>query len=57
MTKKDYIAVARILAQYNGKMPPEQFEHLLHDFADYFAADNVRFDRARFVDFVAKLKG
>ena len=56
MTKKDYIAVARILQRYNGKMPPEEFTRLLDDFCGYFRADNPRFDAERFVLFVIKNK-
>lgn len=45
-TRKDYIATAKILAANPDEvMRAEQARH----FADLYAADNPRFDRARFL--------
>jgi hypothetical protein len=55
MTKKHYEAIARILATHisAGKMRTvweiEAGIAIARDLADYFASDNQRFDRVRFL--------
>ena len=53
MTRKDYIVTADIL---NQALPHEKdlVINMAHDFADYFAKDNPRFDRSRFFAAVKK---
>lgn len=46
MSRRDYIAVARILA--SATLSRKQREELTDLFADLFEADNPRFDRDRF---------
>ena len=48
MTRKDYVETANILAGYSGEIHPQVFEDLVEGFAQYFQADNERFDKARF---------
>ena len=48
MTRKDYIAVAKIVADNADSMTPEAHERLVNDFARFMAQDNPRFDRVRF---------
>ena len=64
MTRKDYIAIAAILHPYAisaaprtaGKVERERIaqasgyaKSIAHDMANHMAADNARFDRARFL--------
>jgi hypothetical protein len=53
MTRKDYIVTAEIL---NQGIPHEKdlVIKMAHEFADYFAKDNPRFDRTRFFTAVKK---
>jgi hypothetical protein len=46
MTKKDYIAIAEIIAHIEAK---EVRNHIANLFSDHFQRDNPRFDRGRFV--------
>jgi hypothetical protein len=46
MTKKDYILAARIIRDATHASPTARND-LQQAFADFFAADNPRFDRAR----------
>lgn len=48
MTKKDYIAVAKILATHRNTIPVDAFNDLTADFCAMFKADNSRFDDLRF---------
>jgi hypothetical protein len=48
MTRKDYIAVAQILADNADSIAPETHERLVDDFARFMAQDNPRFDWVRF---------
>jgi hypothetical protein len=56
MTRKDYIRfaamfkVARVATVPNGFLTPDQItKGIINATADIFAADNERFDRARFL--------
>jgi len=57
MTKKDYEAIARALARQIDAFPSAIENHAAHcaraqtcsNIADHCAADNPRFDRARFL--------
>ena len=48
MTRKDYIQVSNILKAFSNEIYPEVFEDLVNEFAEFFQADNDRFDKARF---------
>jgi hypothetical protein len=48
MTRKDYIETANILNGFSGEIHPQVFEDLVEEFAQFFLADNDRFDKARF---------
>ena len=57
MTKKDYIAIAKVLAAHRMRRPTDDSDGRIADrlddvteaFADMLAADNPRFDRVRFL--------
>jgi len=50
MTRKDYVAVAEILAGYNQAMIDNfWWEDLLNDFAIMFENDNPNFKRDKFI--------
>lgn len=51
MTKKDYIVIARIIADMPSHAPTlrAQKASTAASFADALAADNPRFDRVRFL--------
>ena len=49
MTRKDYVAVAEILADFKqGINNPIVFEDLVDEFADLFSADNPNFKLDKF---------
>ncbi len=48
MTRKDYVQTANILKGFADEIHPQVFEDLVEEFAQFFQADNERFDRARF---------
>ena len=52
MTKKDYILISNVIAGRidSGVQPREQLTGLVRDLAWKLAADNPRFDRAKFID-------
>jgi len=54
MTRKDYVAVAKILNEYHLDIDPQTFEDLLADFQTFFKKDNSNFDLTRFRDAVMK---
>ncbi len=56
MTRKDYVATANILNEYKDTLDFLVLSDLATDFADYFQADNERFDYQRFVDAVFEEK-
>lgn len=49
MTRKDYVAVAKILVNYKEAMGEEAHANLVNDFADYMEADNPRFQDYKFL--------
>lgn len=49
MTRKDYVAVAKILKQYKDEMSEEAHANMANDFADYMEADNPRFLDMKFL--------
>lgn len=48
MTRKDYVKTSDILRGFSDEIHPAVFEDLVEEFAQYFASDNERFDKARF---------
>ena len=52
MTRKDYIQTANILNEYMTDAP-NLVMSLAHDFANYFADDNPRFNYDKFINAVA----
>ena len=63
MTRRDYVAIARVFARAAGGWYEHQttFDGYLYelasDIADVLQADNHRFDRTRFLDACGVLKG
>jgi hypothetical protein len=61
MTRKDYVVAAEILnekmyALGNSKaVLKDVIEDIASDFADYFAEDNPKFDRVRFMQAVKEM--
>lgn len=58
MTKKHYIAIAKILSnnnpdRYNNDNKPN-FQELINDLSNYFYADNPNFDFKKFSDAIIK---
>lgn len=57
MTRKDYVMLAEVFAKQKSNAPPSQYVHgwddarrvLAEELAATLAADNPRFDRARFL--------
>ena len=49
MTRKDYVAVAEILSNYQHFIGWEEFRDLVEDFAEMFANDNPNFKEDKFV--------
>ena len=57
MSKKDYIAIAAVMASYHEQGSAGvrlMVEHLADDLSRVFAADNPRFDHDRFLSAVKK---
>ena len=48
MTRKDYVKTSNILKGFANEIYPQVFEDLVEEFAQYFQADNERFDKAKF---------
>ena len=48
MTRKDYVATAKILSEFAGQIDEFIFEDLVDEFGDMFAADNERFNLEKF---------
>lgn len=48
MTRKDYVATAKILNDLKGEINQSTFEELVYQFSEYFFADNPRFDGVKF---------
>jgi len=56
MTRKDYVAVAKILNRYYSNNPVEvsEYKWLVVDFMEMFANDNPNFNREKFKEAVYK---
>ena len=52
MTRKDYVQASEILSHYLSDSPLVVME-IAHDFAEYFALDNPRFNYDKFINAVA----
>jgi hypothetical protein len=54
MTRKDYVAVAKILNDYWNGSPVEvsEFKYMVMDFADMFSDDNPNFNEDKFIEAV-----
>lgn len=50
MTRKDYVATAKILSNFSLGIDALVFEDLCDEFAEMFEADNPKFDTARFLE-------
>jgi hypothetical protein len=50
MTRKDYVAVSKILRNYKHEMEAEAYSNLCNDFADYMEEDNPRFLDLKFLE-------
>jgi len=48
MTRKDYVATAKILNYVSDKTHPAVFSKMVNDFAEMFAKDNDKFDVVKF---------
>jgi hypothetical protein len=51
MTRKDYVATAKILKDYYDNNPVElsDFKYMVLDFCDMFAEDNPNFNEEKFL--------
>jgi hypothetical protein len=49
MTRRDYIAVSRILSNYQEVMDADEYYQMVMDFGKWMKLDNVRFDLSKFV--------
>lgn len=49
-TRKDYRAIAAIIARQRNSEDDQDLYRLCRELADYFADDNAAFDRAKFLD-------
>ena len=49
MTRKDYIAVATILGNYQEVMDSDDYYEMVMDFGKMMKLDNTRFDLSRFM--------
>ena len=50
MTRKDYVTTAEILNGNRYFITEMVFIEMVNEFADYFASDNPRLDRAKFIN-------
>jgi hypothetical protein len=50
MTRKDYIKTSNILKGFADEIHPQVFEDLVEEFAQYFQADNEKFEKACGID-------
>lgn len=48
MTRKDYVATAKILAEYRNDIEPFAFADLVQEFSAMFESDNPNFSVERF---------
>ena len=49
MTRKDYVAVATILSNYQDVMDSDDYYEMVMDFGKMMKLDNTRFDLSRFL--------
>jgi hypothetical protein len=49
MTRKDYVAVATILSNYQDVMDSDDYYEMVMDFGKMMKLDNTRFDLSRFM--------
>lgn len=49
MTRKDYVAVSEILADYQEAMEADEYYAMVMDFGKMMKLDNARFDLSRFM--------
>ena len=49
MTRKDYVKVSAILADYQEAMEPDEYYAMVMDFGKMMKLDNTRFDLSRFM--------
>ena len=49
MTRKDYVAVANILSNYQDVMDSDDYYEMVMDFGKMMKLDNIRFDLSRFM--------
>lgn len=49
MTRKDYIAVANILSNYQEVIEADEYYQMVMDFGKMMKLDNTRFDLSRFM--------
>jgi len=49
MTRKDYVAVANILSDYQDVIEADEYYQMVMDFGKMMKLDNVRFDLSRFL--------
>lgn len=49
MTRKDYVAVSNILANYQDVMDSDDYYEMVMDFGKMMKLDNTRFDLSRFM--------
>jgi len=54
MTRKDYVRTAQIINSVHFFVNDNVSLHLINSFADYFQADNPRFDRQKFIQACTK---
>lgn len=54
MTRKDYVATAKILNQFESEIDSKTFQDLIFEFSEWFASDNPNFDETRFWDACVK---
>ena len=54
MTRKDYVATAKILNQFAESIDSHVFQDLVFEFSEWFSADNPRFDEDKFWDACVK---
>ena len=49
MTRKDYVAVANILSNYQEVIEADEYYEMVMDFGKMMKLDNIRFDLSRFM--------
>jgi hypothetical protein len=54
MTRKDYLAVAKLLNGFKDRASAETVEELAGAFCELFSAENPRFDYFKFLEVVNK---